>query len=88
MDIWCEIAANEETGARRLEPFALVAFLPMAVLFTDFAGEKNTNMPLRTAEWKRAFKVQQKQYERCHLRKRCNLRKRWHTFFGLPFCER
>ena len=32
---------------RRLQPFALAALLSMAVLLTDFAGEKNTNMPLR-----------------------------------------
>ena len=32
---------------RQLKPIALVALLPMAVLLTDFAGEKNTNMPLR-----------------------------------------
>ena len=32
---------------RRLKPFALAALLSMAVLLTDFAGEKNTNMPLR-----------------------------------------
>ena len=31
----------------RLKPVALAALLPMAALLTDFAGEKNTNMPLR-----------------------------------------
>ena len=35
---------------RRLKPFALAALLPMAVLLTDFAGEKNTNMPLRVIQ--------------------------------------
>ncbi len=32
---------------RRLKPIALAALLPMAALLTDFAGEKNTNMPMR-----------------------------------------
>ena len=32
---------------RRLKPIALAALLPLAALLTDFAGEKNTNMPLR-----------------------------------------
>ena len=32
---------------RRLKPIALAVLLPMAALLTDFAGEKNTNMPLR-----------------------------------------
>ena len=35
---------------RRLKPIALAALLPMAVLLTDFAGEKNTNMPLRVIQ--------------------------------------
>ena len=35
---------------RRLKPFALAALLPMAALLTDFAGEKNTNMPLRVIQ--------------------------------------
>ena len=35
---------------RRLEPVALAALLPMAVLLTDFAGEKTTNMPLRVIQ--------------------------------------
>ena len=35
---------------RRLKPFALAALLPMAALLTDFAGEKNTNMPLRVVQ--------------------------------------
>jgi len=32
---------------RNLKPVALAALLPLVVLLTDFAGEKNTNMPLR-----------------------------------------
>ena len=35
---------------RRLKPIALAALLPMAALLTDFAGEKNTNMPLRVIQ--------------------------------------
>ena len=35
---------------RRLKPIALAARLPMAALLTDFAGEKNTNMPLRVIQ--------------------------------------
>jgi len=32
---------------RTLKPVALAALLPLAALLTDFAGEKNTNMPMR-----------------------------------------
>ena len=35
---------------RQLKPIALAALLPMAALLTDFAGEKNTNMPLRVIQ--------------------------------------
>ena len=35
---------------RNLKPVALAALLPMAVMLTDFAGEKNTNMPLRAIQ--------------------------------------
>ena len=35
---------------RNLKPVALAAILPLAALLTDFAGEKNTNMPLRVIQ--------------------------------------
>ena len=35
---------------RNLKPVALAALLPLAALLTDFAGEKNTNMPMRVIQ--------------------------------------